>query len=557
MAAKIPKVAEASRLRGSQDQRRDASATLSPAPKGRNIPAQGKALGHRPTTNPRPEADRGGDRPPGFPGNAEGVINGNKRAAQGWAFVRLSEAGAISGGLTKNSKRDSNELQVSYLRVGNVYQNELRLDEIKTIGLTEREFAKTRLEKGDLLIVEGNGSKDQIGRLAIWDGSVEPCVHQNHLIRVRLSERVLPKFAVYWFSSQEGRARIEHVASSTSGLYTLSVSKIASLELPLPPLPEQRRIVARIEELFSRLDAGVAALRHARAQLQRYRQSVLAAAVTGELTREWREQNAAEASRLSSSDKDQRQDASATLLTEPADALLERILKLRREMWDGRGKYKEPVEPNDAFDRSPPSNWQIASMDALTCHITSGSRDWTKYYTDDGYAVFVMAQNVRPLKFHSTPVVRVAPPDGDRDKARSKVAENDLLITIVGANTGDVCRVDKGFDDYYVCQSVALLRPVESATANYLELYMNSEEHGQDQFEKWMYGQGRPHLSFDQLRSTAVFLPPLAEQHQIVAEVEARTTAIDHLEAELDRQITRSNRLRQSALAAAFSGILH
>ena len=64
------------------------------------------------------------------------------------------------------------------------------------------------------------------------------------------------------------------------------------------------------------------------------------------------------------------------------------------------------------------------------------------------------------------------------------------------------------------------------------------------------------HLSITDFAKMSVPIPPLAEQHQIVAEVEARTTAIDHLEAELDRQITRSNRLRQSALASAFSGNL-
>ncbi|MCP5553984.1 MAG: restriction endonuclease subunit S [Akkermansiaceae bacterium] len=349
----------------------------------------------------------------------------------------------------------------------------------KKVGEVKKGY--TPMRDGDVTFAKVTPCMENVkGRCSSWS-------HQRNRILVLLSstrfarkDNLMSEFLFYYIIQQGFRREAERHMTGAVGLQRVPKVFIEEHDIPLPPLPEQRRIVARIEELFSRLDAGVAALRHARAQLQRYRQSVLAAAVTGELTREWREQNAAEASRLSSSDKDQRQDASATLLTEPADALLERILKLRREMWDGRGKYKEPVEPNDAFDRSPPSNWQIASMDALTCHITSGSRDWTKYYTDDGYAVFVMAQNVRPLKFHSTPVVRVAPPDGDRDKARSKVAENDLLITIVGANTGDVCRVDKGFDDYYVCQSVALLRPVESATANYLELYMNSEEHGQD-----------------------------------------------------------------------------
>jgi type I restriction enzyme S subunit len=69
-------------------------------------------------------------------------------------------------------------------------------------------------------------------------------------------------------------------------------------------------------------------------------------------------------------------------------------------------------------------------------------------------------------------------------------------------------------------------------------------------------GVAQKKISLDRFRDIALPLPPLAEQHQIVAEVEARTTAIDHLEAELDRQITRSNRLRQSVLASAFAGTL-
>lgn len=474
---------------------------------------------------------------------------------ENWIISRIGEVADINPRSLKDELDDDTLASFVPMKCVEAESGRFAPPENKKVGEVKKGY--TPMRDGDVIFAKVTPCMEN-GKAAVVRGLTNGIgFGSTEFYSLRPKDNLMSEFLFYYIIQQGFRREAERHMTGAVGLQRVPKVFIEEHDIPLPPLPEQRRIVARIEELFSRLDAGVAALRHARAQLQRYRQSVLAAAVTGELTREWREQNAAEASRLSSSDKDQRQDASATLLTEPADALLERILKLRREMWDGRGKYKEPVEPNDAFDRSPPSNWQIASMDALTCHITSGSRDWTKYYTDDGYAVFVMAQNVRPLKFHSTPVVRVAPPDGDRDKARSKVAENDLLITIVGANTGDVCRVDKGFDDYYVCQSVALLRPVESATANYLELYMNSEEHGQDQFEKWMYGQGRPHLSFDQLRSTAVFLPPLAEQHQIVAEVEARTTAIDHLEAELDRQITRSNRLRQSALAAAFSGILH
>ena len=392
-----------------------------------------------------------------------------------------------------------------------------------------KELGSHTVDPGDILVTKMG---EPPGDSSIYPIGAPKAVITADCIKWRVAPDLSPKFFMYALRAETTKRQI---ATRTRGVAQKKVSleRFRDLALPLPPLPEQRRIVARIEELFSRLAAGVAALRHAKAQLKRYRQSVLAAAVTGQLTQAWREQHPD---------------------TESAEELLERILKQRREQWNGRGKYTEPVPANEDYFRNPPATWEMASMDALTCHITSGSRDWTKYYKVDGYAVFVMAQNVRPLKFDSTPVIRVAPPDGDRDKIRSAVARDDLLVTIVGANTGNVCRVDKSFEDYYVCQSVALMRPVESATAKYLDLYMNSEEHGQDQFDKWMYGQGRPHLSFDQLRSTAVFLPTLAEQHQIVAEVEARTTAIDHLEAELDRQITRSNRLRQSSLAAAFSG---
>ncbi|EBW2381260.1 restriction endonuclease subunit S, partial [Salmonella enterica subsp. enterica serovar Enteritidis] len=92
----------------------------------------------------------------------------------------------ITGGLTKNSARNALPLRVPYLRVANVYANELRLDEITEIGCTEAEYRRTLLQPGDLLIVEGNGSLDQIGRVAMWDGEHPGCAHQNHLIRARM-----------------------------------------------------------------------------------------------------------------------------------------------------------------------------------------------------------------------------------------------------------------------------------------------------------------------------------------------------------------------------------
>jgi len=156
--------------------------------------------------------------------------------------IPLAQLAEITGGLTKNSKRNTFPNQMPYLRVANVLFNQLDLSEVLTIGVKDNEIEKTMLCKGDLLFVEGNGSVEQIGRVAVWDGSIEPCLHQNHLIKARFNSRKInPVYALFYFMSQKGRAQIVRRAVSTSGLHTLSVGKIESLELPVPPIKKQNQ----------------------------------------------------------------------------------------------------------------------------------------------------------------------------------------------------------------------------------------------------------------------------------------------------------------------------
>ena len=158
---------------------------------------------------------------------------------------KLSDIAVITGGLTKNSRRDKLELRKPYLRVANVFFASIDTTEILDIGLTKEEYEKTLLRNGDLLFVEGNGSPDQIGRVAIWNGEIEDCVHQNHLIKARFDlKRMNPVFAMYYFISERGRNQIKKRAVSTSGLYTLSVSKIADFEIPNPPMELQQQFAA-------------------------------------------------------------------------------------------------------------------------------------------------------------------------------------------------------------------------------------------------------------------------------------------------------------------------
>ena len=162
---------------------------------------------------------------------------------------QLSELATITGGLTKNSKRDTFKLKMPYLRVANVFFNRLDLNEILEIGVREEEVEKTLLQTGDLLFVEGNGSIEQIGRVAIWDGSISPILHQNHLIKARFNDRtIIPEFALFYFMSEEGRQQIISKSVSTSGLNTLSVNKIGSLILPVPPIPLQEQFSAFVKQ---------------------------------------------------------------------------------------------------------------------------------------------------------------------------------------------------------------------------------------------------------------------------------------------------------------------
>lgn len=164
--------------------------------------------------------------------------------------ILLSDVAEVTGGLTKNSKRKDLPIKLPYLRVANVFFDAIDTNEILEIGVTEEEKSKTLLRNGDLLFVEGNGSPEQIGRVAVWRDEIVPCVHQNHLIKARFNmEKMLPVYAMNYFMTQKGREQIKAKAVSTSGLYTLSVSKIESLYVPFAPMDAQLQFTSFKEKI--------------------------------------------------------------------------------------------------------------------------------------------------------------------------------------------------------------------------------------------------------------------------------------------------------------------
>jgi type I restriction enzyme S subunit len=192
---------------------------------------------------------------------------------KGWPVSRVGEVADVQGGLQVTTARKNLPNEVPYLRVANVYRGFLNLTEIKTIRATDAEIARTKLVKDDLLIVEGHGNPAEIGRGALWDGSIVGCIHQNHIIRARFgSAKVVPLYACEYLNSPGGRRHLLRAGKTTTGLNTISVSEVRGTPVTLPPIPLQREFARRVTAVealktaqrasLAELDALFATLQH-------------------------------------------------------------------------------------------------------------------------------------------------------------------------------------------------------------------------------------------------------------------------------------------------------
>lgn len=153
--------------------------------------------------------------------------------------VSLGQAASITSGVTLGPARKAMDLSAPYLRVANVHRGRLDLDEIKTVGATHAEIQNKGLVRGDVLVVEGHASADEVGRAAMWDSDDDSLLFQNHLFRVRAGNDFRPAVLLEAINSARGRAYIRTVAKSTSGLYTINSTALKALQIPRLSLDEQ------------------------------------------------------------------------------------------------------------------------------------------------------------------------------------------------------------------------------------------------------------------------------------------------------------------------------
>lgn len=423
---------------------------------------------------------------------------------KGWTRVRLGDIITLEYGKgLVESKRDSN---------GNipVYGSN---------GLVGRH--STALVNEPCLIV---GRKGSAGSVHISD---VPCWAIDTTYYVIPPDGVPLHFLYYWLSNLQ----LDSLDRSTA-IPGLNRNDAYALNVPFPPHREQHRIVTKIEELFSDLDAGVAELEKAKAQLKRYRQAVLKAAVEGKLTAEWRAAN-----------KDK---------LEPASMLVERIRTERAK--NGRGKEKALPPANKAELGELPEGW-VYCRTADIAEVRLGRQRSPSRAIGPYMRRYLRAANVtwNGLDLSDVKEMDFNPTEFPNYQLR----RGDILLSEASGSISEVGKPAIWNEQIQDCcfQNTLIRVRSYSPLPSYLNLHFYYDARA-ERFRQIAKGVGIHHLGAENLSNWVIALPPLVEQQQIVAEVERRLSVADEIAKTVDASLKQAERLRQSILKRAFEGKL-
>ena len=191
----------------------------------------------------------------------------------GWVAAQLDELAEVRLGRQRSPKNHTGDRMRPYLRAANVTWSGLDLSDVKEMQFTTAESEVYELEPGDVLVAEASGSESEVGKAALWRGQIDQCCFQNTLLRVR-TRGPLSEYLFQFLRAEAVNGSLGRAARGV-GIHHIGAHRLAVWQVPLPPLAEQRRIVAVIEELLSRVDASHGSLTHALSSLEALRSELL------------------------------------------------------------------------------------------------------------------------------------------------------------------------------------------------------------------------------------------------------------------------------------------
>lgn len=274
----------------------------------------------------------------------------------------------------------------------------------------------------------------------------------------------------------------------------ITIENLNDLKIPIAPLPEQHRIVAKLDALMQKVESNKQRLDKIPKLLKRFRQSVLADAVCGKLT-------------------------------------------------------------NKIEDDDIPANWRRLCGKDVFEFITSGSRGWAEYYAEEG-KLFIRITNLsyNTIIINTLPSKnKYVNPPKNAEGIRTRVNPNDILISITG-DVGMVGLVEPGFEEAFINQHVCLARPKSEFYARYIAYYIAAMNGGRKYFDEVKKGATKSGLVLGDIKELPIPIPPIEEQIQIVKRVEQLFALADKVEARYTKAKAMLDKLPQTILAKAFRG---
>ena len=365
-----------------------------------------------------------------------------------------------------------------------------------------------------------------------------------------------PKFLLYLFRSMEP---VLSGKGTGSTFKAITKAFVAGLEFNLPPLLEQRRIVAKIEQLFSELDKGIESLKTARTQLATYRQAVLKHAFEGKLTAQWREEN---------KDKLEKPEQLLAHIKQERASRYERQLqewKTTVKMWEESGKAgkkpprpKKPLEiadvPHDVIAKLPqlPESWVWRKLGSLTCGVKYGTAAKS---AKAGTAPVLRMGNIQNAKFDWADLVYTS---DDDEISEYLLHDGDVLFNrtnspeLVGKTA--IYRGERRaiFAGYLI--RVNHIRSV--ADSQYVNLFLNSHVARKYGNSVKTDGVNQSNINGTKLSNYPFPCCSIEEQREVASILEKTLSLVDETEAGISQELQKADALRQSVLKKAFAGQL-
>ncbi|QLA79513.1 restriction endonuclease subunit S [Acidovorax sp. JMULE5] len=459
-----------------------------------------------------------------------------------WEWVRLADLmPEFQNGAS--SRGDAGGTPITVLRLADIKGKRISLLDTRQVPIAPGDIAKYQLAEGDILITRVNGSADIVGQFNLCDRPVD-AIYCDHFIRMRIDQRwIEPSFCALLGDSALVRTAIKSLFVTTAGQKTVNQGHIGSLQFPLPPLPEQSRIVARVEELMRLCDAL-----QAKGQLEAAQHAQLVSTLLSTLTASTAPEELA--------DNWQRVAQHFDLLLdrpEAIDALEQTLLQLavrglltlhqRDELFTAQSRDCSRTQKEGPF--AVPVDWEWCRLGEVA-ELINGDRG-QNYPNKSEYVPagvpFINTGHIDPDGSLSASRMHFLTRKKFDSLRSGKVRKGDLVYCLRGATLGKTAIVD--YEEGAIASSLVIVRPSPKLDNQFLLLYLTSPA-GRSFIWQHDNGSAQPNLAAGSLKKYWIPLPPLAEQSRVVT----RVTALRRLCADL-RQRLKAAQVTQSHLAQA------